>query len=179
MPSPDPAALLELAPADLWGLWTLGEFSSPTRETAARRWVDMVLREYPSVLNLIEELGFGANERMILQRFGSGPSRDEVLPRVVYLLRVGLGSVTDEPLADPVIPGDSDTAVRSRLRWARLRYYRNYLSKMADEMGVSRSYIAHFLADEHRGLTDFLVEGMYRAGFRPDWVRYGTGTPRR
>lgn len=177
--APDPAALLRSVPDNLWGLWTHGQFPTPADERAAIRWFKMAITEYPSVKNFTDDLVLGDTFHTQVCRWLRGTMTNEPIPRWVLAVYRALAAKEGMRLSPPEIKGDTPEAIRRRFRWVRLAYYDDFLSGLAKDIGVSRDYLSHFLSEPHRGLTPRLVDGMWKAGFRPDWVRTGAGAPGR
>jgi predicted nucleotidyltransferase len=176
---PDLAHLLNLVPPDLWGLWTHGQFS-PNAKTDAEQWLRHAIKAYPSIRNATEEWGLTPVVHTQLCRFMNGELTDEPLPRFVLFAVQGLRKRAGlKPLAEPEIRGDTAEHVRRRVRWAKLVHYKDYGSDMAEKMGISRTYLAHFLRDPRRSLTGTLLAGFFKAGFRPEWVKTGQGQAHR
>jgi hypothetical protein len=171
-------ALLEECPDDAWGLHTVGAFKSDLAKRAAWKWLELVVEEFGGATDAIRALGLDDTvRRRIAMLIHEGRTTERALPRNVAAMRKALGGVAEKPLPPPDIPGATGIPIRRRMQWVRVWHYEYYLTRLAQDMGVDRSYVAHFLNDPHRNLSPTLLAGMEQAGFRAYWIARGEGRP--
>jgi hypothetical protein len=171
-------ALVRQCTADVWGLYATGTFRSETDKRAAWKWLELVAEEWGSLTEAVRALGMPDTVRRRIAMFiNEGRTTEQALPRHVVTIRKALGAVTGEPLPFPDIPGASPRGVRNRVQWIRVWHYDDYLSKLAEDIAVDRSYLAHFLNDLHRGFSPTLARGFNQSGFSVKWVETGEGKP--